>query len=192
MTDKKNILRTDGPQDEVKKAAKILRSGGVIAFPTETVFGIGASLTQPKAIKQIFKLKKRPKNKPLQVLVANIAQAMKLGKFSKKALKFAKKNMPGPYTLVVYKTRKVSKLVTGGSSKVGLRMPDHKVALKLIKKAGPIVATSANISGKKPALTAQQVKKNLPKVEFVLSGRIKSGKPSQVIDATKGFKTLRV
>ena len=177
-------------KDKIKKAAKILMSGGVIAFPTETVFGIGAALNQPEAIKRIFKLKNRPRNKPLQVLIANMRQAKKLGKFSKKALAFAKQNWPGP-TLVIKKTGKVPKLVTGGSSTVGLRMPDHKVALELIKKVGPIVATSANRAGKKPALNAATVKKQLPEVEFVLSGKVKQGKASQVIDLTKGNKILR-
>jgi L-threonylcarbamoyladenylate synthase len=178
-------------KEKIKKAAKILKSGGVVAFPTETVFGIGAALNQPYAIKRIFKIKKRPGNKPLQVLVANMAQAIKLGRFNRKALELAEKCWPGPFTLVMPKTRAVSKLITGASSKVGLRMPDHKTALELIKKSGPIVATSANRAGEKPALTAAQVKKALPEIVFVLSGRTKSGKPSKVIDVTKGFKILR-
>lgn len=176
---------------KANKAAKILKSGGVVAFPTETVYGIGAALDQPQAIKRIFKVKNRPKNKPLQVLVATFKQAQKLGKFSKKALEFAKNKWPGPYTLVVYKTGKTPKLVTGGSSKVGLRMPNHKTILELIKKCGPIVATSANRSGEKPALTAKEVRTKLPEVDYVVSGRVKSGKASRVVDLTKGFKILR-
>ncbi len=178
-------------KEKIKKAAKILKSGGVIAFPTETVFGIGAALDQPQAIRRIFKMKKRPKNKPLQVLVATLGQAQKLGKFNKKSLGFANKNWPGPFTLLVYKTRKVPKLVTGGSSKVGIRIPNHKTALELIKKCGPIVATSANRSGEKPALTTKEVKKKLPEVDFILSGRTRTGKASKVIDTTKEMQILR-
>jgi len=176
---------------KVTIAAQLLKSGKVIAFPTETVFGLGACLDKPEAIKQIFKLKKRPKNKPLQILIANMQQAKKLGKFNKKTWDFAKANWPGPYTLVVKKTGKVSKLVTGGSPKVGLRMPDHKIALELIKKVGPIVATSANQAGKRPALKATDVKKHLPDIVLVLSGKVKRGKASQVIDLTKGYQILR-
>jgi len=98
---------------------------------------------------------------------------------------------PGPLTLVVYKTRKVPKLVTGGSSKVGLRMPDHKIVLQLIEKCGPLVATSANRSEEKPSLTAKEVKKNLPEIDFILPGRVKIGKASKVIDASRGVKVLR-
>ena len=177
-------------KDKIKKAAKILNRGGVIAFPTETVFGIGAALDQPKAIRQIFKIKNRPRNKPLQVLVASTKQARELGRFNKKAEDYARRNWPGP-TLVVPKTEKVSKLVTGGSSKVGLRLPDHKTILALIRKCGPIVATSANRAGEKPALSTKEVRQNLPKIDHVLSGRVKSGKPSRVIDLTRDAKVLR-
>jgi L-threonylcarbamoyladenylate synthase len=178
--------------DEFKKAVKIIKSGGVIAFPTETVFGIGAALDRPEAIKQIFKIKNRPRSKPLQILVANMAQAKKLGRFNKKALDLAGKSWPGPFTLIVYKTKKVPKLVTAGSSKVGIRMPNHKITLELIKKCGPIVATSANKSGDRPALTATEVKKKLPEIDYILSGKVKTGRASKVIDATKGYKVLRV
>lgn len=175
----------------IKKASRVMNAGGVIAFPTETVFGLGARIDRPEAVKKIFALKKRPRNKPLQILVANLEQARKLGKFDKKALAFAEENWPGPYTLVVKKTAKVIKVITGGRLTVGLRMPDHKVALELTKKAGPIAATSANVSGKKPFLTAAQVKKGLKGLDLVLNGRIRTGQASQVIDATKGFKILR-
>lgn len=163
----------------------------MVAFPTETVYGIGAALNHPNAIKQIFKLKKRPKNKPMQILVASMSQAKKLGKFNKKALELAQNEWPGPLTLVIFKTRKVPKLVTGRSKKVGLRMPDHKIILNLIKKCGPIVATSANRTGEKPALTAKEVKKQLPEINYILSGRVKTGKASKVVDPTRGLKILR-
>ncbi|MFC1510937.1 L-threonylcarbamoyladenylate synthase [Candidatus Margulisiibacteriota bacterium] len=172
-------------------AVQILKSGGVIAFPTETVFGIGALLDKPEAIQRIFEIKKRPKDKPLQILVADLERAKQLGQFSQKAEEFAKKHWPGPFTLVVYKKDTVPQLVTGGSDKVGLRVPDHKIALELIKKCGPIVATSANRSGEKPALTAKEVKEKLPEVDYVLAGKTKSGQASKVIDLSQGTKVLR-
>lgn len=174
-------------KNKIEKAAKIMKSGGVIAFPTETVFGIGACLNQPEAIKRIFKIKKRSRKKPLQILISTLKQAKKLGRFNKKALELAKE-WPGPLTLIVYKTKKVSKLVTGGSNKVGLRMPDHKAALELIKKCGPIVATSANLSGQKPALKTNEIK---VEVDYVLPGRTKTKKASKVVDVTKKQIILR-
>jgi L-threonylcarbamoyladenylate synthase len=175
----------------LKKAINILKSGGVIAFPTETVYGIGALLSRPKAIRRIFKIKKRPKSKPLQILVSSMKQALELGKFDAKALTFAKKRWPGPLTLVVYKTDKVPKLITGGTNKVGLRIPAHRTILNLIRKVGPIAATSANISGENPFLDTEEVERGLPDLDYVISGRVKIGKASKVIDATTGFKVLR-
>ena len=177
--------------NNIKKAIKIIKKGGIVAFPTETVFGIGAALNQPKAIQKIFKIKNRPRNKPLQILVSNLEQAKKLGKFNKKALELAEKMWPGPLTLVVYKKRSVPILVTGGSSKAGLRVPQHKTILKLIKECGPIVATSANLAGEKPAQNVRDIKKSLPEIDFILPGRVKSGHASKVIDATKKPKILR-
>ena len=175
----------------LNKAVKALKSGGIIAFPTETVYGIGALLKDKKAIAKIFAIKRRPNTKPLQVLVASLEQAKKLGNFNKQALKLAANGWPGPLTLVVKKKRTVPQIVTGGRSTVGLRVPDHKLALELIKLCGPIVATSANEAGEKPALTAQEVKRKVPEVDLILSGKIKTGTPSQVIDATGRTKVLR-
>jgi L-threonylcarbamoyladenylate synthase len=177
--------------DKLKKVVNTLKNGGVIAFPTETVFGLGALLKDKKAIARIFELKGRPRTKPLQILVATLEQAKKLGKFNKQALELAEKGWPGPLTLVVERKRTVPLIVTGGKATVGLRIPDHGIALELIKQCGPIVATSANESGENPALTASQVKKRLPQIDYVLPGRVSSGKSSKVIDATKGLKVLR-
>jgi L-threonylcarbamoyladenylate synthase len=177
--------------DQLKKAVKTLKTGGVIAFPTETVYGIGALLNDKKAIARIFEIKKRPRTKPLQVLVASLAEAKKLGTFNKQALELAEKGWPGPLTIIVKKKMTVPKIVTGGKATVGLRLPDHKLALELIKLCGPLVATSANEAGAKPALTARQVKKRLPQLDYILSGRAGSGKPSTVVETTEGIKRLR-
>lgn len=180
-------------ENKIKKAATILKAGGVVAFPTETVYGIGAALDNSKAVERIFIIKKRPKNKPLQVLVATLSQAKKLGKFSKAGFDFARHKWPGPFTLVVNKTKKVPKIVTGGRLKVGIRMPDHKIIFELIRKCGPIVASSANKSGEKPALNAKEVKKNLPDIDYVIAGgKAKIRKASAVIDISqKKIKILR-
>jgi L-threonylcarbamoyladenylate synthase len=175
----------------LKTAVNILKDGGIIAFPTETVYGLGALLNKPAAIKRIYQIKKRPKKKPLQVLVANLSQAKKLGVFNRQALALAKAGWPGPLTLVVHKTDLIPKLITGGTSKVGLRIPAHKTTLALLKLAGPIVATSANEAGEKPALTAKAVEKYLPEIDYILAGKVKTGQASKVIDATSKLKVLR-
>lgn len=177
-------------KNRLKKAIIILKAGGVIAFPTETVYGIGAALNQPIAIKRIYKIKKRPRNKPLQVLVSDIEQAKTLGVFNQKSLALAKA-WPGPLTLVVPKTKSVPKLITGGTQKVGIRIPNNKTVLSLIEIIGPLVATSANQTGEKPALTAREVKESLPEIDYVLPGRVNIGKASKVIEVGRKIKILR-
>jgi L-threonylcarbamoyladenylate synthase len=178
-------------KEKLSRAAEILKRGGVIAFPTETVYGIGALLSKPQAIKKIYKIKKRPRRKPLQVLVASLQQARELGKFNPRALELGKKGWPGPLTLVVPKTAKVPKLIAGGTDKVGVRIPAHRTIIDLIRKCGPLAATSANLSGEKSFSNAREVKAGLPGLDYVLSGRVKLNKASRVIDATRRFKVLR-
>jgi L-threonylcarbamoyladenylate synthase len=172
------------------QAIKVLKAGGVIAFPTETVYGIGALLSRPQAIARIYKIKQRPRNKPLQVLVSSLRQARELGEFSDQALRLAKKGWPGPLTLVVRKTNKVPAIVSRDKT-VGLRVPAHRTVLNLIRNIGPIAATSANLSGEKPFRNSKEVAAGLPGLGLVLSGRVKLGKASKVIDATAALKTLR-
>jgi L-threonylcarbamoyladenylate synthase len=172
-----------------KTAIRKLKAGGVVAFPTETVYGIGALISKPKAIARIYKIKKRPRSKPLQVLVSSLRQAKELGIFNAEALRLAKKDWPGPLTLVVKKTKKVPAMVSPGKT-VGLRVPAHRTVLDLIRKVGPIVATSANISGEKSFLNSKEVTAGLKGLNYVLSGRVRLGKASKVIDTTSAT-TLR-
>ncbi|MBI5399198.1 threonylcarbamoyl-AMP synthase [Candidatus Saganbacteria bacterium] len=173
-------------KNKIRQAVKIILNGGIIAFPTDTVFGIGACLNQPQAIRRIFKIKKRPRSKPLQILIGTIEQAQELGIFNDKDLAFARKKWPGPYTLIVPKTQKVSKLITGGLETVGLRIPAHKTILQLIKLCGPIAATSANIAGKPPILNSSSLQLKMLAVDYVLGGRVKLKKSSQVINLITG------
>lgn len=160
-----------------KKVLSILKSGGVIAFPTETVYGIGALIGSRKGINKIFKLKKRPRNKPLQILVPSLAEARKIAKFNPAALALARKEWPGPLTLVLPALK--------GKKTIGVRVPDHPLTLNLLRKTGPLAATSANESGRKPALTAIDVIAALPDLDLVIDGgKAKLGKASRVIDLT--------
>jgi L-threonylcarbamoyladenylate synthase len=173
-----------------KTAIRKLKAGGVVAFPTETVYGIGALISKPKAIARIYKIKKRPRSKPLQVLVSSLRQAKELGIFNAEALRLAKKDWPGPLTLVVKKTKKVPAMVSPGKT-VGLRVPAHRTVLDLIRKVGPIVATSANISGKIPFHNKSAIAAGLKGLNYVLPGKIRLGRASRVIDVTEGSKLLR-
>jgi len=182
-------VKTEKPEKNIiKAAAKAIKSGGLVIFPTETVYGIGANAFDPEAVKKIFKIKNRPQEIPLQVLISDVSQIKQLARdVPKKAGEFMKKHWPGPLTLVLNKSEKVSNAVSGGKDSVGLRMPDHKVILELIKESGvPIAATSANIHGNPSPKTAEEAVKELGSADLVIDGgECKIGVPSTVIDATQ-------
>ena len=191
---KVNVKRIDGKI--IRKAVAALKKGGLVIFPTETVYGLAADPLNKKAVAKIFKAKKRPLNQPLQLLISDPKHAKTLAtKIPIKVNSMMKRFWPGPLTIVVKKKRNIPDIVTGGLNTVGIRVPDHDVALELIKAFGrPIAATSANLSGKKPPKTAKEAAKYLKgKVDFIIdSGKTKLGKASKVIDATaKTIKTLR-
>jgi L-threonylcarbamoyladenylate synthase len=130
----------------IREAAAILRSGGLVAFPTETVYGLGANALDPAAVAKIFGLKGRPQTSPLIVHVASIEMARGLVKeWPPLAARLAARWWPGPLTLVLPKSPAIPDIVTAGLPTVGLRMPDHPLALELIREAGvPVAAPSAN------------------------------------------------
>lgn len=162
-----------------------MKKDGIFAFPTETVYGIGCRFDDQESLKNIFTLKNRPQDKPLQVLVSNLDQVKKLTKeIPALAQDLIQKYWPGPLTILFFKSLLVPDLVTAGSEKVGLRMPDNKKVLALIEKIGPIAATSANISDEPPLLTAQAVKKAFPQLNLIIDGKVKIGQASTVVDAT--------
>ncbi len=147
------------PTDNLQHFAAMLRSGDVVAFPTETVYGLGADATNSDAVLKIYETKGRPRFNPLIVHVADLAMARRLVEFSPMAEKLAR-FWPGPLTLVLPKRPDagLSDIVTAGLDTVGIRIPDHTLALALIREAGrPLAAPSANPSGKLSPTSAVQV-----------------------------------
>lgn len=131
---------------EIQRAAEIIRQGGLVAFPTETVYGLGANALDEAAVAKIYAAKGRPSTSPLIVHVADIAMAKSLvAAWPEEAERLAKQYWPGPLTLVLPKASHVPNRVTAGLDTVGIRMPNHPIALELIRAAGvPIAAPSAN------------------------------------------------
>ncbi len=180
----------------VKKAVALLKQGKVIVFPTETVYGIGADALNKKAAAKIFRLKKRPKNQPLQILISDISDVKKFAsRVPQKAVRLMKQSWPGPLTAVIKKNGRIPNIVTGGLKTVGLRMPDHPLALEIIKALGrPLAASSANISGASPPKTAKEAARHFKSgVALVIDGgRCRIGKASKVLDLTgKQTKLIR-
>jgi L-threonylcarbamoyladenylate synthase len=181
-------------KDKIKLAAEVLRQGGLVAFPTDTVYGLGADATNEKSVKQIFKVKKRPLVKALPIL---IAAKKDLGKYtsgnSRKIKKIIDKYWPGPLTIILEKKKNIPSTVTAGKKTIGIRVPNHPIALALIRALGrPLATTSANISDKPSPTTVRGVKKYLnKKIDMILdSGKTKFGQESTVLDYTTSPPTL--
>lgn len=175
-------------------AAKLIQQGNLVAFPTETVYGLGANACDPRAASKIFVAKGRPSDNPLIVHISNEKQ---LNQVAQKIPAIAKKLMakfwPGPLTLVFLKKAIVPDVVTAGSSTVAVRMPKHPVARKLIELSGcPIAAPSANTAGKPSPTTAAHVYEDLNgKIPLILDGgKTEHGLESTVLDLTEGVATL--
>src|SRR5690348_11672812 len=144
-------------QDALEQAAAILRAGGLVAFPTETVYGLGANALDPAAVARIFAAKGRPPNNPIIVHVANIAQGRELAAdWPPSAERLAERFWPGPLTLVLRKQTGVPDIVTAGAATVGVRVPAHPIAMAIVDMAGvPIAAPSANRSNEISPTTAE-------------------------------------
>ena len=175
---------------EIQKAVKILRAGGIVIFPTDTAFGIGCRIDDEKAIKRLFKIRERPKNQATPVLVDSHKMAQKyLLPIPKDVIdKLIKPYWPGALTIVLpCKIDKVPELVTGGGETLGIRVPDHPVALELIKRAGvPILGPSANFHGKKTPYRFEDLDKNLVNLaDYVVLGECFVKQESTVIDCSE-------
>ena len=172
----------------IERASSLIRSGEIVAFPTETVYGLGANALDPLAISKIYQIKGRPSDNPLIVHIADLNMLRGLvSTISPRQMRMIKKFWPGPITLIFKKSKSVPKITTGGLGTVAVRMPRNKIALALIKRSGlPIAAPSANISGKPSPTNASHVKEDLDgKVKLILDGgRTEIGIESTVIDMT--------
>lgn len=186
----------DLPQ-EIPRAIEVLRRGGVVVFPTDTVYGLGAHIFLPRAVEKVFELKGRSRYQPLPVLVGSLDQAAGLAlSLPPGAVALAERFWPGALTLVLVALETVPELVTAKSGKVAVRVPHHPVPLALIEGLGaPITGTSANLSGQPPARTAEEVKGQMrERVDLVLEGGPPpGGRESTVVDLTgKAPLVLRV
>lgn len=186
------------PEPEIiAQAGEIIRNGGLVAFPTETVYGLAADAFNEAAVRRVFEVKGRPENKPLPVQVASHYNIDRLtSKIPDGVTILIDAYFPGPLTIILPASECLSKLVTAETGTVGIRMPDHPVALALLRAVGtPIVAPSANPSGEPSPTTAQEVYEYLNgSIDMVLdAGPSQLKTASTVVDMTSGKpRILRV
>ena len=172
----------------IERCAEILREGGTVAFPTETVYGLGADALNPEAVKKIFEAKGRPPDNPLIIHISKTEDILPLVKeIPEKAYMLMERFWPGPLTLIFKKSNIVPRETSGGFPTIAIRMPDHPIAMKLIEKSGiPIAAPSANISGRLSPTKAEHVIEDLMgRVDaIIVGGDCNVGIESTVLDMT--------
>lgn len=183
-------IDADNPnREDMQEAAEIIRSGGLVAFPTETVYGLGANALDPEASKRIYAAKGRPSDNPLIVHICRFEELESIAKeVPTQAGKLADAFWPGPLTMIVWKNEKVPYETTGGMDTVAIRMPNHPVALALIDESGCMIAApSANTSGKPSPTEAAHVALDLDgKIPMILDGgSVGIGIESTIIDLTE-------
>lgn len=199
-----NIIKVD-PENMraslygLQKAAEFILRGGVVVLPTDTVYGLAADATNPQAVAKLFRMKKRPKTKPVPLIIRNMEMAKQLAYIDKRLEKILDFLWPGAITVILQKRAELPELVTAGKRTVGLRLPDYKLLYYLLEVIGrPLTATSANISGEAPSIDAEKVveqfRKEFSRPDLVLdAGKLKFSQPSTVLDlATPEPKIIRI
>lgn len=168
----------------VAEAARLLKRGELVAFPTETVYGLGASALDEAAIKRVFEVKGRPVDNPLIVHVASVDEIADVASVDERALTLARRFMPGPLTIVLPACDAIPRAARAGLDTVAVRIPDHYVARQLLAAAGPLVGPSANLSGAPSPTTAEHVLRDLSGsiAAIVDGGPCRIGIESTVVD----------
>lgn len=174
--------------EQIQQAIETLKRGGIVAFPTDTVYGLGANAFDEDAVARVYEAKERPRHLALPLLLSHISQiAIVAQSVPEIAWRLAERFLPGGLTLVLYKSSLVSSVISAQGEKIALRVPNHPVPIALIEGLGaPITGTSANITGSPSLPTAQEVHQQIgDRVDLVIDGgRCPQGVDSTVIDLT--------
>ena len=181
-------------QEQFQRAIKVLRGGGIVAFPTETYYGLGVDIDNQKGVNALFELKKRDPAKPILVLIDDCSQLPKITTAVPQPYeKLIRCFWPGPLTLIFPAAPNLTSLLTGSAKSIGVRLSPHPIAIQLCRMWGkPLTATSANISNQRPAQNAEMVKEMFgDKIDYILDGgQTPGGKCSTVVGLDNQELTL--
>lgn len=171
---------------DMDPAVQLLKRGGVVAFPTDTVYGLGVCYDQEKALNALKRAKGRPDEKPIPVMIATLEQAEQVAFVSEPVRRMMEAFMPGALSIVLHKKPEVPAYVTNGFDTIALRMPDDEAVLSLIKKCGcPLLVSSANRSGEPAALNGEDVLSQLDgMIDAIVMGKAKGTVASTIVDCT--------
>lgn len=175
------INATHPEPKKIDKALEVLRKGGLIAYPTGTVYGLGCDIMNKKAIEKVYRVKGIDKKKPLSFLCHDLSDLARYARVDDAAYRIMKRLVPGPYTFVLEATKEVPKLVLSKRNTVGIRVPDHPVALALLKGLGhPIISTSASFNGEM-LMNAESIQQHYKGVDLILDAGPADNKPSTIL-----------
>ena len=171
----------------IANAARLIIGGGVIVYPTETVYGLGANALDEQAVLRVFQIKKRPLNMPISLAISSFEMLDKVAEVNREDRALLERLLPGPVSVLVRKKDVVPGILTAGSPLVGIRFPDHEMAQKIIDGAGPITSTSANRTGSpSPASAAGVAQEIAERVDLVVDGgKCRYAKESTLLDLEK-------
>jgi len=179
------FIDDDHPQPHrISQVAECLRSGGIIAYPTDTTYGIGCSIFNKKGIERIYRMKMRERNKPFSFICSSISEVTRYARVSNVAFKYLKKYLPGPYTFVLEATREVPDLLLTRQKTVGIRIPDNRICCAIVSALGnPIITTSANLSGEEPEGDPRFIEDTFGKqLDYVIDGGLLTTDVSSVVN----------
>ena len=185
------LIKASHP-NAIHYAIDVLQHGGLVAFPTDTVYGLAALPFESDYVEGLFSAKGRNNSRAIAILIGDYFDLKRIvGQFDEKSMRLAQRFWPGPLTLVVPKLDSLPGELSPDAT-IGVRMPDHPVALALLRQAGPLAVTSANISGQENATTAEEVYRQLNgRVHLIVDGgRTQGGVPSTVVDCTSTALTI--
>ncbi len=186
-------INSENPQERlIRKVADLLKKGGVVAYPTDTIYGVGCDIFNKKALDRIYALKGRDPKKPLSFVCADLSHISRFAKVSNSAYRIMKRLLPGPYTFVLEASSYVPKSLMPKRKTVGIRVPDNPIALALVKALeNPIVSTSANLSGGEVLCDPLDIETFFGKhLDVTIDGGILVGDASTVIDLTGDLPEL--
>jgi len=177
---------------QIAQIVECLQGGGVIAYPTDTTYGIGCSIFNKKGLERIYQVKQRDKRKPFSFICSDLSEVSRYARLTNQAFKIMKRYLPGPYTFVLEASREVPDLLITKQKTVGIRMPDNPVCMAIVLGLGvPIVTTSANLSGEDPVGDPLEINRQFGKnLDLVIDGGLLTTDVSSVISLLGGQPEL--
>ncbi len=180
----RNVINPDNPQLRlVRHVVDCLKQGGVVVYPTDTTYGLGCDIFNPKGIKKIYQIKQRDPRKPFSFICSDLAEVSNYAEVSNFAFKILKRHLPGPYTFILEASKVVPDSLTTRQKTVGIRIPDNAISRLIVRELGhPLVTTSANISGEGVIQDPEMIDEHMERmVDMVVDGGVSMGTESSVI-----------